>query len=175
MKEVPETNPMRGVRIEKVVVNIGVGEAGERLVRAGQVLEMLTGRRSIQTISKTTNKDLGIRKGMPIGVKVTLRKEQAVEFFKTALWVRQNRIADYSFDKEGNCSFGIADYTDFPGQKYDPEIGIFGLSVSAVFSRPGTRVRHRRHASRHIPMRHRTTPEEVKDFLTAQYEVEVVE
>ncbi len=174
-EDIQGTGPMRDIRIEKVVVNIGVGEAGERLVRAGQVLEMLTGRRSVQTISKTTNKDLGIRKGMPIGVKVTLRKEPAEEFFKTALWVRENRIADYSFDKEGNCSFGIADYTDFPGQKYDPEIGIFGLSVSAVFSRPGARVRHRRHASRRIPMRHRITPEEAKYFLRDRYEVEVVE
>jgi large subunit ribosomal protein L5 len=165
---------MREIRIEKVVANIGVGEAGDRLIKAGQVLQMLTNRTSIQTLSNTTNKDLGIRKDMPIGVKVTLRGAPAEEFFKTAMWVRQNQIADYSFDHEGNCSFGITDYTDFPNMRYDPEIGIFGLSVSVVFSRPGKRVQVRRHQRHKIPARHRTTPEEIKRFLAENYEIEVV-
>jgi large subunit ribosomal protein L5 len=166
---------MRRIRIEKVVANIGVGEAGERLIKAGQVLEMLTGRTPIQTISKTHNKDLGIRKGMPIGVKVTLRGKTAEEFFKTSMWVRQNQLAAYSFDHEGNCSFGISDYTDFPDMRYDPEIGIFGLSISVVFSRPGTRVSKRRHARHRIPARHRVTTEETKRFLKELYEIEVIE
>ena len=168
-------NPMRQLRIDKLVVNIGVGEAGERLIKAGQVLKMLTDRESIQTISRTHNKDLGIRKGMPIGVKITLRGKAAEDFFKTAMWVRQNRIASYSFDHEGNCSFGITDYTDFPNMRYDPEIGIFGLSISVVFSRPGKRVSVRRRQRRRIPKRHRTTPQEIKEFLSSKYEIEVVD
>jgi large subunit ribosomal protein L5 len=166
---------MRRIFIEKVVVNIGVGEAGERLVKAAQVLEMLTGRKTVQTLSNTTNKDLGIRKEMPIGVKVTLRGEEAVDFFKRAMWVRQNRIAYYSFDHEGNCSFGISDYTDFEGMRYDPQIGIFGLAVSVVFSRPGKRVQKRRHARHRVPRKHRTTVDEIKQLLTEQYEIEVVD
>ena len=165
---------MRRITIDKVVVNIGVGEAGERLLKAAQVLEMLTGRRTIHTLSNPTNKDLGIRKEMPIGVKLTLRGEEAVDFFKKAMWVRQNRIANYSFDYEGNCSFGITDYTDFEGMRYDPEIGIFGLSVSVVFARSGKRVQLRRHARHRIPIRHRTTVEEIKKLLTDEYEIEVV-
>jgi large subunit ribosomal protein L5 len=166
---------MRHIFIDKMVANIGVGEAGERLIKAAQVLEMLTGRKTIQTISNTTNKDLGIRKGMPIGVKVTLRGEEAVEFFKKAMWVRQNRIAAYSFDHEGNCSFGITDYTDFPDMRYDPEIGIFGLSISVVFARPGKRVQTRRHSRHKIPRRHRTSVEEIQKFLADTYEIEVVD
>ncbi len=166
---------MRRISIEKVVINIGVGEAGERLVKAAQVIEMLTDRKTVQTLSNTTNKDLGIRKDMPIGVKVTLRGQEAVDFFKRAMWVRQNRIAAYSFDHEGNCSFGITDYTDFEGMKYDPQIGIFGLSVSVVFARPGKRVQMRRHARHRIPERHRTTVEEIQQFLTDEYEIEVVQ
>lgn len=166
---------MRRVRIEKLVANIGVGEAGERLLKAAQVLEMLTGRKPIQTLSKTHNKDLGVRKGMPIGVKVTLRGKEAEEFFKQAMWVRQNQLAGYSFDHEGNCSFGITDYTDFPDMRYDPEIGIFGLSISVVFSRPGKRVQARRHARHRIPVRHRTNTEEIKRLLTERYEIEVIE
>ena len=60
-------NPMRALRVEKVTVNIGVGEAGEKLVKAQKVLEMVTNQKSVQTISKTVNRDLGIRVGMPLG------------------------------------------------------------------------------------------------------------
>jgi large subunit ribosomal protein L5 len=168
-------NPNRALRIEKVVVNIGVGEAGERMVKAASVLKMITGRTPVQTISKTTNKDLAIRKGMPIGMKVTLRRKAAEEFFKTAMWVRGNRIADYSFDQDGNCSFGVADYTDFPNQRYDPEIGIFGMSLSVTFTRPGKRVQNRRRAARRIPGLHRITPPEAKAFMREKYGIEVVE
>ncbi len=166
---------MRRIRIEKLVTNIGVGEAGERLIKAAQVLEMLTKRKPIQTISRTHNKDLGLRKGMPIGVKVTLRGKEAEEFFKQAMWVRQNQLAGYSFDHEGNCSFGITDYTDFPDMKYDPGIGIFGLSVSVVFSRPGKRVQLRRRGRHSIPRRHRTNTPDIKRFLRKEYEIEVIE
>ena len=62
-------NPMRQLRIEKITVNIGVGEAGEKLVKAQRVLDMVTGHKSVQTLSKTVNRDLGIREGMPLGCK----------------------------------------------------------------------------------------------------------
>ena len=91
---------MRDLYVEKVVVNIGVGEAGERLVKAQKVLEMVTGQKSVQTMSKTINRDLGIRKGMPLGCKVTLRGEAAVEFIERALPIREMRVPVYSFDQE---------------------------------------------------------------------------
>ncbi len=76
---------MRQPRVEKVVVNIGVGEAGERLVKAQKVLEMVTKQKPVITIAKVTNRDLGVREGMPIGCKVTLRGERAETFLKKAL------------------------------------------------------------------------------------------
>lgn len=166
---------MRQLRIEKVVVNIGVGEAGERLVKAQKVLEMLTGQTPAITISKTTNRDLGIREGMPIGCKVTLRHENGENFLKRALWIRENRVAEYSFDPEGNLSFGISDYTDFEGMKYDPEIGIFGMDVNVVIQRPGYRVTKRRIMRRRLPHRHRVTREEAVDFMKERFSIEVVE
>ena len=66
-------NSMRKLRIAKIVLNIGVGEAGERLGKAETVLEKLSGCKPVRTLSRTTNRDLGIRLGMPIGCKVTLR------------------------------------------------------------------------------------------------------
>ena len=127
---------MRDLHVEKVVVNMGVGEAGERLVKAEKVLEMVTGQKPVETISKTVNRDLGIRQGMPLGCKVTLRGDVAEDFVRKALVIREMRVPVYSFDPEGNMSFGISDYTDFEGMKYDPEIGIFGMDISIVLRRP---------------------------------------
>lgn len=167
-------NPMRAISVDKIVVNIGVGQAGEQLIKAEKVLQMVTGRKAARTVSKTQNKELGIRVGMPIGAKVTLRGDAALEFLKTALWVRTNKISWYSFDPEGNFSFGIPDYTNFPNQKYNPEIGIFGMDVCVSLRRPGARVARRRRARGHIPRRHRIKREEAQRWLAETFGAEVV-
>ncbi|MFO1533900.1 MAG: 50S ribosomal protein L5, partial [Thermoplasmatota archaeon] len=64
---------MRQARIEKVVVNIGVGEGGDKLLKAEKVMEMVTGAKPARTLSKVANRDWGLRVGGPIGVRVTLR------------------------------------------------------------------------------------------------------
>jgi len=169
------SDKMREIRLEKAVVNIGVGDAGERLLKAEKVLQMVTGRKPVRTVARTTNRDLGIRKGMQIGCKVTLRGKEAEEFVKKAFWIRENRIANWSFDPEGNFSFGITDYTDFPGMKYDPEIGIFGLDVCVSLARPGKRVQNRRVMRRRIPKDHRITRKEGHEFVKSRFGVEVVD
>ena len=166
---------MKQPKIGKVVVNIGVGEAGERLNKALKVLDMITHQKPVVTTAKVTNRDLGVRFGMPIGCKVTMRGEKAQAFLRKALSIRDNRVAIYSFDKEGNLSFGLPDYTDFEGMRYDPEIGIFGMDVNVVFMRPGFRVAKRRIMTRKIPHEHRMTREEAISFMKEQYKVEVVE
>jgi len=168
-------NAMRNLHVDKVVVNIGVGEAGERLVKAEKVLEMVTGHKPVETISKTINRDLGIRKGMPLGCKVTLRGEDAKEFIKKALVIREMRVPEYSFDKEGNMSFGISDYTDFEGMKYDPEIGIFGMDISVVLRRVGNRITQRALLQRRIPKSHRVDREEAIQYMKDTFEVKVIQ
>ena len=149
---------MRDLHVEKVVVNIGVGEAGERLVKAEKVLEMVTGQKPVETISKTVNRDLGIRQGMPLGCKVTLRGQVAEDFVKKALVIREMRVPEYSFDKEGNMSFGI-----------------FGMDISVVLRRPGNRVTQRALLRRRIPKSHRVCRDEAIQFMKDKFEVEVVE
>jgi len=161
-------------RLEKITINIGVGEAGERLKKAETVLESLTGRKPIETLSKTTNKDWGLRKRMPIGCKVTLRGKNADEFLKEALSTRENKMAEYAFDGQGNISFGIPDHTLFKSQKYDPNIGIFGMDVCVTMNKPGYRVKHRRISRRHIPHKHRVKRDETIQFFTENYNVEVI-
>ncbi len=166
---------MRDLHVEKVVVNIGVGEAGERLAKAEKVLEMVTKQKPVETLSKTVNRDLGIRQGMPLGCKVTLRGEEAVEFVKQALSIREMRVPEYSFDQEGNMSFGISDYTDFEGMKYDPEIGIFGMDISVVLRRPGNRITQRALLKRRIPKSHRVGREEAIQYMKDNFQIEVVQ
>ncbi|MDD1768408.1 MAG: 50S ribosomal protein L5 [Methanomassiliicoccales archaeon] len=169
------SDAMRRPRIEKVVVNIGVGDAGERLTKAQKVLELLTKQKPVVTTAKITNRDLGVRTGMPIGCKVTLRGEDAEDFLKRALWIRENRVAVYSFDQRGNLSFGITDYTDFEGMKYDPEVGIFGMDVSVSITRPGYRIARRRIMKRKVPRDHVMSKEEAINFMKEKFDVEVVE
>ncbi len=170
-----DENPMRSISIDKVVINIGVGEAGEKLVKAKTILERLTGQKPVETISRTTNRDLGIRKGQPLGCKVTLRGQRAEEFVQRALWIKDFRLPAYCFDPEGNVSFGIPDYTEFKDMKYDPEIGIFGMDICTVLGRPGFRIKRRRVAKAHVPHRHRLTAEEGKEFMRRRFNVEVLE
>ena len=165
----------RDVHVEKVVVNIGVGEAGERLTKACKVLEMVTGQKPVQTVSKTVNRDLGIREGMPLGCKVTLRGDVAADFLKRALVIREMRVPEYSFDKEGNMSFGITDYTDFDGMKYDPEIGIFGMDVNVVLRRTGNRITQRALLKRRIPKAHRVQRDEAIQYMKDNFNVKVIE
>ena len=162
-------------RIEKITVNIGVGEAGERLEKAQSVLKDITGHKPIQTLSNITSKEWGIRKRMPIGCKVALRKKDAENFLIEALKTRENQIAEYAFDDEGNISFGIPDHTLFKSQKYNPNIGIFGMDVSITMEKPGYRIKRRRLLRRKIPNKHKVKREETIKFFKEKFKVEVIE
>jgi large subunit ribosomal protein L5 len=167
---------MNDVVIDKVTVNIGVGEAGEKLEKAKGVLKLLTGSEGTVTHAKRTNREFGIRKGQDIGVMVTLRGEEMDRFLRSALWVKNGRCLSYSFSNQGSYSFGISDYTSFKGMKYNPEIGIFGMDVVVTFKRRGGyRVSRRRLQPRKLPRKFRVTREEMMDFMKKNYGVEIVE
>ena len=169
-------NIMVNPRITKVTVNIGVGEGGQRLQLAEQVLEILTGMKPSRTLSKKTNRDLGTRKGAPIGCKVTMRGDDRIEaFLKDAFWVREHTLPEYSFDDQGNLSFGVSDYTDFPKQKYDPDIGIFGMDINVVLERPGHRVSRRRRRESRVPRSHMVGRVESKTWFVERFGLNIVE
>ena len=92
-------NPMSMPRISKVVVNIGVGEGGDRLSNAEKVLELVTGVTPVRTLGKQQNRDLKVRVGFPIGCKATIRNPEVIKKFLTdAFWVRENTIPSWNFD-----------------------------------------------------------------------------
>jgi large subunit ribosomal protein L5 len=167
-------NPMTMPRIEKVTVNIGVGDGGEKLEKAEKLLQKLTGLKPRRTFGKVNNRELGVRPGMPIGCKATLRGQNAEDFVRRALYTRHNRIHDWSFDNQGNLQFGVADHTTFQGERYDPEIGVYGMDVCITLEKPGHRIKRRRAYARKVPMRHRVTRDEAKEFLSKAFEIEVI-
>lgn len=175
LKSYTYDNPMRKPRLEKVVVNIGVGEGGEKLIKAEKVLGMVTGKKPVRTLSKVANREWALKPGSPIGCKVTLRGDDARAFLKKAFDVRNGIVPWYNFDDGGNLNFGIPDYTDFAGMKYDPDIGIYGMNITAVMSRPGSRIRQRRLLKARIPNNHRVDREEATAWIAKEFGVQVVE
>lgn len=167
-------NPMRRLRIHSVTVNMGVGEGGERLAKAEALLEELTGQKPIRRLAKKTIQPFGIRKGLPIACKVTLRGEKAIDFLKRALEARDRKLPERCFDQQGNFSFGIREHIDLPGVKYDPNVGIFGMDVCVTMERPGYRVKRRKIKKTKVGRKHLVTREEAIEFVKKEFQVEVV-
>ncbi len=166
-----EFHEMREPRVEKVVVHMGVGEGGRELANGEEILEEITGQQSVRTTASSTEPEFGIREGEPIGAKVTLRGDRAREFLETALPIAA--LSASQFDDTGNFSFGINEHTDFPGQEYDPNVGIYGLDVTVNLTRPGYRVAKRDKATRSIPAGHRLSAEDAIAHLESSMDVDV--
>jgi len=153
-------NKMKEIVIDKVTLNIGVGKAGQELENAKSLLQRLSGAKAVPTHAKSRNPVFRIKKGDIIGTKATLRRAPAIEFLKKALKVKTFTLPARSFDKEGNFSFGVPEYIEFPGAKYDPQIGMMGFDVCVTLRRRGFRVARRRRAKGKLGGDHRLTQED---------------
>jgi large subunit ribosomal protein L5 len=169
-----QEQPMLQPRIEKVVVNLSVGKSGEPLEKAFKVLQQIAGQTPVKKNAKASIRDFGIRKGEPIACVVTLRRQAAIDFLKKVLPVVDNRVSKSSFDERGNFAFGLKEHIEIPGVKYDPDVGIFGMDVCVTMSRPGYRVKARRHAKTPVGPKHVLTPEEAVVFAKQALGVEIV-
>jgi len=166
-------NKMREIIIEKVTVNIGVGSPGERLDHAKELIRRLTERNPVETLAKRREPVFKLRKGLPIGAKVTLRRAVAREFLEKALSARRRTLSPHNFDKTGNFAFGIAEYIDFPGAKYDPAMGMFGFDVAVTLKRRGKRVADRKLMSSRVGHKHRVTKDDAIEFATSVLNIKI--
>jgi len=166
-------NVIQKPRIEKVVVNIGVGESGEKLGKAETLLEKITDQKPVRTDSKHKIPTWNLRKREPIGCKVTLRGNKAEEFLERAFTAKDNKIPPSSFDDNGNLSFGITEYLDIPGMKFDPEIGIFGMDVCVTVERPGFVIKRRKINQSKIPKKNHVAKDETIQYIKEKFGVEV--
>jgi large subunit ribosomal protein L5 len=168
-------NPMKKPYLEKVVLNIGVGSAGEEIERAVTVLQTITGKEPVRTLSKKNIKEFNLRKGRAIGVKVTIRGIEAEKLLKRLLLVNNDKVLRHSFDNYGNFGFGITEHITIPGVDYDNLIGIWGLDVLGRIVRPGMRVRYRRTHKAKVPKHHYVSKNEAQYFLQKNFNVNIVE
>ena len=168
-------NVMLGPRIDKIVVHVGVGESGQRLVNAESILRDITHHEPVRSIAKKTLPSFGIKKKEPIGTKLTLRGKEAEDFLVTALKAAGNALRKSQFDDQGNFSFGIEEHTDFPGMKYDPDIGIFGMDISVALRRAGYRIARRRVAKKKLPLKQKLSKDESVEFVVKKFGVEILE
>ena len=166
-------SPMKQIRLEKVVLNMGVGKSGDVIEIAKKALDQISGKRSCARNAKETQRDWGVRKGEPIGAAVTVRGEDAKALLKRLLEAKGNIVNGKSLDYFGNYSFGIREHIDIPGVKYDPQIGILGLGISVTLTRPGYGIRNRSKHKASVGKSHIIKSQEAKDYLVKEFGVTV--
>ncbi len=141
VEEFGYSNPMQAPRLEKIVVNIGMGEAvgdSKKINSAVDDLAAITGQKPVITHAKKSIATFKLREGMPIGVKVTLRRERMYEFLDRLITVALPRVRDFrgipgdSFDGHGNFSMGLKEQIVFPEIDYDKVDAVRGMDIVIV-------------------------------------------
>ncbi|RLG15638.1 MAG: 50S ribosomal protein L5 [Candidatus Nanohalarchaeota archaeon] len=170
----PDKNQMTVIYTSKVTLSISTGEPGESVEKAYTLAERLTSQKPVRTLATRKARTFRIRRGLPIGVKVTMRKEKGIEFLKKILPGIGNHISPYNFDNNGNFSFGIKEYLSIPGQKYDPKLGMIGMNINITLERPGYRIKRRKIKKAKISKSHRITKEEAIEYAKTNLKIQVM-
>ncbi|MFT7615458.1 MAG: large subunit ribosomal protein L5 [Candidatus Woesearchaeota archaeon] len=155
---------MKTIKVEKVTLNCGCGTDFSRLEKSMKLLKAITKTDPVKTSTQCRIPTWGLRKGLQVGTKVTLRGDQAATVLKRMLEAKENILKASSFDNNGNVAFGIHECIDIPGVEYDPDIGIIGLQITVTLERPGFRIKRRSIRKKHIPIRHRISKEDALAF-----------
>ncbi len=132
------TNPMMVPRLEKVVINMGVGEAvndTKKVQNAVEALTLISGQKPVVTRAKKSIAGFKVRDDMPLGCKVTLRRERMYEFIDRLMTIALPRVRDFrglnakSFDGRGNFAMGLKEHIVFPEIEYDRVTDIWGMDI----------------------------------------------
>lgn len=165
---------MKEIKIEKLTLNIGAGKDPVVLKKAVTLLKHITGISPVQTVTQKRLAAWGLRPGLPIGAKITLRGD-VTNLVKRLFAARDNKLNDSWFDNYGNISFGIHEYVDIPDVKYLTELGVIGLQVSITLSRPGFRVKKRKIRKAKIGKSHLIKKEDAIDYVTKLFNLKMEE
>ncbi|HQT62137.1 MAG TPA: 50S ribosomal protein L5 [Acidiphilium sp.] len=142
-KEFGYTNPMQVPKLEKIVINMGVGEAAadqKKLDAAVAELTLIAGQKPVKTVAKKAIAGFKIRKGLPIGCKVTLRRARMYEFLDRLVTIALPRVRDFrgisgkGFDGRGNFAMGLKEQIMFPEIEYDKVDEMRGMDIVFVTS-----------------------------------------
>ena len=162
-------NPMRQVKIEKVVMSAGA--TADNLVKAKKLLEFLT-KRKAQIIESTKRiPDFGVRPGLEVGTRVTLRGKDAMDMLRRLLGAIENRLSRKQVS-ENHLSFGLKEYIEIPGVEYQRDIGIRGFNTTIVFVRPGLRVKRKKIKSSVVSHKQYVSKEEIIKYMEENFKTQ---
>lgn len=132
-------NPMQVPKLEKIVINMGIGETTadtKKIQSAVRDLTLISGQKPVVTKARIAISNFKVREGMPLGAKVTLRKERMYEFLDRLVTVALPRVRDFrgvsakSFDGRGNFSMGLKEHIVFPEIDYDKIDAVWGMDIT---------------------------------------------
>jgi large subunit ribosomal protein L5 len=169
-QETMKENPMREIKIEKVVLS--VGGIAEELEKGFKLLKMLTKGKPTKMQSRKRIPTLKVRPGLEVGAVITLR-ENKEEILKKMLIAIDNQLKRKQIS-QNNFSFGISEYIEIPGVEYNREIGMRGLNVTVSFKRAGRRVGIKKVKQGKIPKRQIITKEEIIKFMEDKFQTKFI-
>nr|AJS12526.1 50S ribosomal protein L5P [uncultured archaeon] len=164
-------NPMRSFKIEKMILSSGA--SGAELEKAAKLLSIISGVKAQILTSSKRIPDFGVRPGLEVGTRVTLRDEKAIELLKRLLGAIDNKISKKQVS-DNHFSFGVKEYIEIPGMEYQRDLGIRGLNVTVVFSRPGMRVKRKKIKSSKVSKKQFVSSEEIIKYMEENYKTKII-
>ncbi|MGM5485267.1 MAG: 50S ribosomal protein L5 [Nanobdellota archaeon] len=163
---------MKQIRIGKVTLNVGAGKDQSKLERGKKLLKLITGIEPVQTATTKRNSTWGLRPNLPIGCKITIRKD-AETLLKRLLVARDYTLEESNFDENGNLSFGVPEYIEIDGVEYSHDVGMMGLDVAVTLERPGYRVKRRSRKTSSVGKKHSVKKQEAIQFMKDKFGIKL--
>lgn len=162
MKKETKSNPMRQIKIEKVLLSSGAVD--ESLKKSKKLIEFITKKKAQILQSRKRIPDFGVRPGLEVGTRVTLRGREALDLLNRLLGAVDNILKEKQVS-DNHFSFGIEEYIEIPGIEYQRDIGIRGFNVTVVFARPGLRVQRKKIKRGKVSHKQYISKQEIIDYM----------
>jgi len=163
-------NVMRIPKIEKVVLN--VGGVGEKLEKGVILLQKFSGKKPVKIVAKKRIPTWGVRPGLELGTKVTIRGPEAEELIRRALPAINNTLKEKQI-RPNFVSFGVPEYIEIPGMEYIREVGIMGFEITITFVRSGRRVNLKKVKNGKV-RRQNVTVEEIIKIMEDKFKTKIL-
>lgn len=166
-----QENPMRKIKIEKVLLSAGA--TGDNLQKAKKLIELISGRKAQIITSSKRIPDFGVRPGLEVGTRITMRGEKAIELLKRLLTAVNNTLKKKQVSSN-HFSFGVKEYIEIPEIEYQRDIGIRGLNVTIDFIRPGIRVKRKKIKGGKWPKKQQISQEEIIKYMGDNFQTSFI-